>query len=141
MQADSPIYNTLAVTGNFDGDAAGTVAEGSAVVMGRIMHGTLSALVTVDAETNTLTMTAKWQVSNDDSTWVDIVAPNNAANVALATGTAGADAAVTKVISAPDAAYGWQYARLAIVSGVVTGAATDTYSMSYCYRRYDACGD
>lgn len=141
MQADSPINGAQLTSGNFDGQAAGTVAAGSAVFIGKIMHGSLSALVNVDAETNTLTMTAKWQVSNDNSTWVDIVAPNNAANVALATGTGSADAAVTKAISAPDAAYGWQYARLAIVSGVATGAATDTYSMSYCYRRYDACGD
>jgi hypothetical protein len=134
IRAYSPRYNLSVVTGDFDGDAAGTVAAGGSIDTGRVAKGTLSALVTVDAETNTLTMTGKWQASYDGTTWVDVVAPNNAANVALATGTAGADAAVTKAIAAPDAVFGWMFARFVIVSGVATGAATDTYSISYCYR-------
>jgi hypothetical protein len=95
----------------------------------------LGALVTVDAETNTLTFTAKWQVSNDGTTWVDVAnGSQNAAGVALATGTAGADAPVSRMISAPDGVFGWRKARLALVTGVATGAAADTYSIGYCYR-------
>lgn len=95
--------------------------------------GSLSALVTVDAETDTLTITGRWQVSNDKSTYVDIVPSNNAANVIIATGTAGADAAVTKAICAPDQIFGYKYCRYVLTNGVATGAATDTYSIGYSY--------
>lgn len=133
-----PRYNVSAASGNFDSDAAGTVNAGSTVDVMRVARNTLSALVTVDCETNTMTMTAKWQVSSDNSTWVDIVGNNNAANVTLATGTGSADASVTKAIAAPDAVYGWRYARLAIANGVATGASTDTYAIGYCYLPFQA---
>lgn len=129
----SPRYNQSAKSGNLNSVVATTVTPGNTVDTTRVARGSLSALVTVKAETDTLTITAKWQVSNDGSTWVDVALPNNAANVALATGTSAADAAVTRAIMAPDAVYGWHYTRVAIVNGVATGASTDTYSMSYCY--------
>lgn len=138
MRAPSPRYNVSAVTGNADTLTAGSVIEGNAVDTSRMSKGSLSALVSVDCETNTLTMVAKWQVSNDSSTWVDVALTNNAANVTLATGTASADATVTKAIVAPDAVFGWTYARLVIVTGVVTGNAVDTYSIGYCYRTREA---
>jgi hypothetical protein len=95
----------------------------------------LSALVVVDCETSTLTMAGKWQVSNDGSTWIDAAHdPQNPAAVVFATGTAGADAAITRSFPAPDSIYGWRKARFAIVTGAATGAATDTYAISYCYR-------
>lgn len=123
---------------NLNTVVAGTTTGGNAVEMGdntRQKVRSLSALVTVDAETDTITITGKWQVSNDGSTWVDIAnGPQNAAGVVLATGTGGADAAVTKCYPAPDAVYGWRKARFAIVNGVVTGNTADTYAISYCYR-------
>lgn len=128
-----PRYNQSAVTGNLNTLVAGTTTGGATVDMTRVARNTLGALVTVLAETNTLTITAKWQVSNDGSTWVDVALPNNAANVALATGTAGADVAVTRLIVAPDAVYGCRYCRIAIVNGVATGATVDTYTLSYNY--------
>jgi hypothetical protein len=133
-----PRYNVQAVSGDFDGDTAGTVNAGNAVDVLRVARGTLSARVSVDCETNTMTMTAKWQVSSDNSTWIDMAVANNAANVTLATGTGSADATVTKALAAPDAVYGWRYARLAIVNGVATGAATDTYAIGYCFLPYQA---
>lgn len=138
MRAPSPRYNVSAVTGNADTLVAGSVITGNTVDTSRLAKGTLSALVTVDCETNTLTMTAKWQVSKDASTWVDVALTNNAANVTLATGTAGADADVVRAIVAPEAVFGWNYARLVIVTGVVTGNAVDTYSIGYCYRTREA---
>ena len=123
---------------NLNGLAAGSVVGGNAVDIGdnarqKVLN--LSALVTVDAETSTLTITAKWQVSNDGTTWVDVTnGTQNAAGVALATGTGGADAAVTRAIPAPRAVYGWRKARLALVTGVASGTTSDTYSISYCYR-------
>ncbi len=123
---------------NLDTLVAGSVVGGNAVELGdnaRQKARSLSALVVVDAETNTITVAAKWQVSNDGATWVDVAnGSQNAASVVLATGTAGADALVTRMIPAPESIYGWRKARLALVTGVATGAATDTYAISYCYR-------
>lgn len=128
----------LSKTGDFDSVAAGAAVNGNAITIGdgaRLKIKGLSALVTVDAETNTITLAAKWQVSNDNSTWYDVAnGTQNAAAVVLATGTGGADAAVTKVIPAPDAVYGWVYARLSIVVGVTTGTTSDTYTIAYSCR-------
>lgn len=131
-------YAAHSKTGTLDTLVAGTTTGGNAVDMGdnsRQKVRALSALLTMDAETDTLTITGKWQVSNDGSTWIDVVnGTQNAAGVILLTGTAGADAAVTKCYPAPEAAYGWRKARFAIVNGVATGAAADAYTISYCYR-------
>jgi hypothetical protein len=131
---------TPATSGNFNGDVAGTAKAGASVSIwgpaGGVVNGTLAALVIVDAETNTLTMAANWQVSEDGSTWYDVAgAANNPANVVLATGTAGSDASVTKVLDAPASVYAWSFARLVVVNGVATGGATDTYSIQYKYVR------
>lgn len=130
-------YNAHASSGTFDGVTAGTVG-GTAVNMGdnaRQKVRNLSALVVVDCETDTMTMTGKWQVSNDGSTWVDVAhGTQNAAGVVFATGTAGADASVTKCFQAPDAVYGWRKARFAITNAVAAGSTSDTYSISYSYR-------
>jgi hypothetical protein len=104
--------------------------------MGTVEPGSLCALVTVDAETNTLTLAAKWQGSNDGSTWYDVVQPHNPADVVLATGTSGADAAVTKIIEAPAGIYGNRFGRCAVYNGVATGGSADTYSIGYNYVRY-----
>lgn len=121
-------------SGDFDGDAAGTVTGMSTIANTQVRPGTLSAKVTVDAETNTLTIAAGWQVSDDGTTWTTVaLAPNNPAAVVLATGTAGADAAVTRVIPAPKAVSGHRFARLTLTNGVATGTTSDTYSCSYNY--------
>lgn len=128
-------YNTAQTTGNLNTVVAGTVTAGSTLPMGRVKNGSLSAHVTVLAETNTLTISALWQVSNDASTWITCAnGSQNAAAVVLATGTAGADAAVTRAIPAPDSVYAHKYARVAITNGVTTGGASDTYTLGYTYR-------
>lgn len=131
-------YNQLAISGNANTLASGSVVAGTALAMGdntRKKVVCLSALLTVLAETSTFTWAFKWQVSNDNSTWVDLAnGSQNAAAVVLATGTAGADTAVSKVMPAPDSIYGWKWARLALVTGGTTGASVDTYAASYVYR-------
>lgn len=131
-------YNAHSSSGTANGLATSSEVAGTGVELGdnsRQKVRALSALVTVDAETSTFTWAAKWQVSNDGSTWVDVAnGSQNAAAVVLATGTAGADAAVTKAIPAPDAIYGWRKARLTLVTGGTTGASADTYSIAYSYR-------
>jgi len=117
---------------------AGTTTGGTGISLANIERSTLSCLFTVLAETNTLTITGKFQVSDDNSTWYDLAGDaQNPANVVLATGTAGADTAVTRVLPVPPAAFGWKWLRAAIVNGVATGAAGDTYSFSFRCRRFN----
>lgn len=127
-------YNVGATSGDFTVSAQ---KNGAAVFMGMASQKIkyLSALVTVLADTNTLTLTGHWEVSNDNSTWNTATPQNNAAQVALATGTAGADSAVTRVIEAPEFVYGWQYIRYSVAPGVATAGAGDTWSIAYCYRQ------
>lgn len=131
-------YNDKVLTGDLNGNTTGTIEGGNALDMGdnaRQKVRALSALVTVDCETDTLTMTGLWQVSNDGTTWVTVSnGTQNAAGVVFATGTAGADAAVTKCFEAPQAVYGWRKCRFAIQNGGTTGASVDTYSIGYNYR-------
>ncbi len=130
--------NTSASSGTFNGIVAGSDIAGNALFMGNIAPKVkhLSAKVAVDVETDTITISAVWQVSNDNSTWFDVAnGSQNASSVALGTGTAGADALVTKVMQAPDAVYGWQWARIALRVGVTTGASADTYAIGYSFRQ------
>jgi hypothetical protein len=133
----SIFYDVNKVTGNLNTVTAGTTTPGNKVLVNsgvrRHVAG-LGALMTVTAQTNGITITAKWQVSNDGTNWVDVTVPQNPANVALATGTAGTDAPVTRMFAAPEAVYGARFARAAVVNGAETGGATDLYAIGYCYR-------
>lgn len=116
---------------------AGTTTAGTALATAGIELGTLSCLFVIDAETDTITITGKFQVSADNSTWYDLAGDaQNPANVVIATGTAGADATVNRVLPVPPAALGWKYVRPAIVNGVATGGAADTYAMTFYFRKF-----
>lgn len=132
-------YNAHQATGTFTSVNSGQSVAGNAVFMGGSVFrkvADLSAVVVALAETNTLTLSALWQVSNNNSTWLDLAyAPNNPAVVVLATGTAGADTAVTKVIPAPSTVNGYKYARLSLVVGGTNGTVNDTYTIGYSYRQ------
>lgn len=127
------VYATSSASGTLDTVVVNTVTAGTSLPMNDVVPGTLSALVTVDSETENLTQDLVWQVSNDGSTWYRAVNSTNTATTTLATGTAGADASVTRVIAAPDAVYGWRLARAGILSAGDTGTTSDTYSISYYY--------
>lgn len=127
--------STVATTGTLDTLVAGTRTAGATVAMGVLKPGSLAAEITVDVETNTITLYADWQVSDDASTWLVVAPANNAANVVIGTGTAGADAAITKVLEAPPSVYSFRYCRLAVRNEVATGAAVDTYSIKYHYLK------
>ncbi len=119
------------------GVVAGTLTGGPTLVMDKVLPCTLSATVTVDAETDTITLGAVWEVSNDASTWKRCVPSNNAATVVLMTGTAGADTAVTRVVEANMAVYGYRYARISLENLVANGLIADTYAVSYNYLARD----
>lgn len=135
-----PAQNLTIAGGSGDLTAApvaGTTTGGTAINLTNIQVGTLSCLFTLLAETNTLTLTGKFQVSDDNSTWYDLAGDaQNPANVLIATGTAGADTAVTRVLPVPPAAFGWKWIRAAIVNGVATGAVGDTYVFSFRCRKF-----
>ena len=115
------------LTGNINGNVAGTAEAMSTVHNAQVRPGTLSATMVIDAETNTITMEAGWQVSADSVTWVTLaLAPNNPAAVVIATGTGGADAAVTVNIPAPASVAGHRFVRAVIINRVASGLTADT---------------
>jgi hypothetical protein len=126
-----------AVSGNLNTLAAGTITATPALSTANIAAGTLSCLFVVEAETNTLTISPLWQVSDDNSTWYSVGPVNNAAVVVLATGTSGDDPVVSRVLSAPNEVLGWKYVRAAVVNLVAQGGAADTYSMTIHYRHFN----
>ena len=135
----SPATGLTAITGA----APQTVTGNSIPVMSPDGHGgyavapgTLSAKCTIAITTNTITISGKWQVSSDGSTWVNCAtSPQNAAAVVLATGT-GALVTTTVSVPAPDAVYGHLYARCVLTSGVAGGGGVgvDDASISYNFR-------
>lgn len=101
-----------------------------------IEPGTLSALVVANITASSLTMTGKWQVSADGSTWYNCAnAPQNPAAVTILTGT-GTIATTSVVVPAPDAVYGWSKARFALTTAGASGggAGIDEVAISYNYR-------
>lgn len=125
-------FNATAITIN--GVTATSIAAGPSQVMQDVTPGTLSATCVVTADTSTITLSAVWEGSDDGgTTWKRLVSENNVAPTVLATGTGGADAAVTRVVSAPAAAYGWRAVRCSILVGVTTGASIDLATVGYNY--------
>lgn len=113
--------------------AAPQYLYGDAVQTGKCQLGTLSALVVCTATTASLAITNNWQVSADGTTYYNCVPTNSAANTAAVTGAA---ATRTDVIPAPDAAYGWKWARLrSTSSGATAGGVTDGVTISYRYSK------
>lgn len=133
----SHLRTTSASTGTFDGITVGSQVNGAVIEMRDVTKrkaDNLVADVVALAQTDTLTLTAKWQVSNDNSTWIDVAnEPQNPSGVPFATGTAGADASVEKSFGSPECINAWRWARFAIVVGGTTGAVQDTWSVAYNY--------
>lgn len=113
--------------------AAPQTGAGGKVVMSKVQLGSLSAKVIPKATTNTLTITGKWQVSDNGTTWYDAALANNAANVILVTGT-GSAVTVTRQIDAPPVVYGSRYARFVVVTGVASAGSGDEYTIGYSWR-------
>lgn len=127
LQTTQKDTGVLGLTG-----AAPQTGAGNSQQMIDVEVGTLSALVYAKATTNTLTITAKWQVSADNSTFYDVYASNSAAFVAQVTGT-GSAVTATRAIAALDSVYGWRYARMVVITGtgVGGGVGVDEYEISY----------
>lgn len=118
--------NPLTTTGI--AGAAATVVTGNSISMASITPGTLSALVTLTVETNTVTLIPSWQVSNDGSTWVTVQGSNGT------TRTGTASPVVTSEVLALKDSIVWRYARVAVTVGVTTAVNTkEFYAVSYTY--------
>lgn len=112
--------------------AAPQALNGTTVPMRNVTPLTLSANVYTKATTNTLTLTGKWQVSDDGTTWRDTYGSNRAAYVVAVTGT-GSAVTDTSNVGAPESVNGKRFCRYVITSGVGVGggAGTDEASISY----------
>lgn len=119
-------------SGNLNTVTSGTTVGGTAVNPLMWEADTCSCLFNVTAATSTLTITGKFQVSTDNSTWYDLAGDaQNPANVILATGTSSA---VTRVLPIPSGATRWPYLRAAVVVGATTGATGDLYAFTFNYE-------
>ncbi len=127
----------LAVSGDLNAVAVGTSKPGPTLPLIDVTEGTLSVAATTLAETDTISLSVVWEVSNNGKDWSVAREWNSAGYVSVGTGTAAADSAVTNVITAPGAVYGWRYCRASVLVGGVNGAANDTYTLAYHYVRKD----
>jgi len=124
-----PIRRTVLTADADDLDAitaGGGTVTGTAVNMTAVSPGTLCALVEVTIATGSLTLSPKWQVSDDNSTFYDLQEGSGPAPVAIA-------ATGSKVLSAPEAARAWKFARPAIATSAHNATTGDTYSITTRY--------
>jgi hypothetical protein len=128
-------------SGNLDTLVAGTITGGKTIDMQFVTASTLSAYFLVEAETDTLEIEALWEVSHTGKPgeWRELLpfgVPVGDAAV-LAIGTGGDDPVVEAVFQAPSAVYGYKYVRASLRNQVATGAAVDTWLISYSFLRKD----
>ena len=131
-----------AKTGTLSGVSSATYVAGNTLLVGLTENvhentpypGTLGAYVEATCATANITVKGVWQVSDDNSTWVDCApTPNNAAAVAIATGTA---AKVTLAIPAPGEVHGYNFARLSLLTGATGGTTGDVYKIGYSFAKW-----
>ncbi len=120
---------------------AGTTASTAGLVIANagaqfnIEWDSLYALVETDLTTNTITVASKWQLSLDGTNWIDIVQDGLLRSKLIA--AAGTGSLITTQYVHPLGGInpGADYLRLAVVVGVVTGAAGDNVTVSYGWRK------
>lgn len=111
--------------------ANGTTRSGASQPTGVMAPGTLSVQCTATIVTGSVVATFTPQVSMDGTTWYDVKASNNGANVALSA-TGNVALALGQSIA------GWTFFRCnALLSGATT-AAGDLTTVTYRWVRYGA---
>jgi len=116
-----------ASTGTFSAASSGDTKNGTSINMNDVEDGTLSAYLVATIATGSVTITPRWRVSKNNSTFYTIKDQNNVAKTAIS-------ATETVVLEAPKAVAGWPYSRLSLVVGGSTGTTGDTYDIRYSYR-------
>ena len=123
------------------GVTAGSVVSSAGLVIPcagpqwNIEWDSLVALVQTSLTTATVTATTRWEVSEDGVNFVPLLGLNAPGNVTVA--AAGTGGLVTTNYAQACSGYdpSFPYMRLAVLVGVVTGAAGDTAVVSYNFRR------
>lgn len=95
----------------------------------------LAAVVETGITTTSLTVTSKWQVSNDGTNWVDFLGLNCAANVQVAAAGSGSLVTTQYVQGFPGVNPGFPYIRLAVKTGGATGGTGDNVTVAYNFRK------
>jgi hypothetical protein len=112
--------------------ANGTARNGTTLTVERIQPGTLMVECVGNVKTSSVVATYKVQVSQDNTTWVDLKLPNNASNVATDAGT-GSDVAHSFSLTVPLGIHAYLYVRgVATLSGASTAAA-DVTAVTYYF--------
>lgn len=106
--------------------AAGSVFPGNALDTSKFAPGTLMCRLVATIATGSLTLTPRWAVSDDNSTWEVVAVQNNAANVAIA-------ATTTLHLVAPTCVSGKKFVRCEFLSAGATAAAGDFKRFSYSF--------
>jgi hypothetical protein len=119
--------------------AKDTITGGPSLDMSLVKRGSLSALVTVKAETDTIAIESFWEISNVGGAgpWYEVVTRDNFVPVVEASGTAAADAAVSVVLGAPGCVYSALYARASVRNRFIAGTVNDTYAIGYNFAQED----
>jgi hypothetical protein len=133
-------YNVSATTQNFTGVTTAARIYSTSLFIGSSGKRKIQDLAAHIVATSTMTsatMKTQWQGSNDNTTWVDVA--NNAANAAsTAFLTGGTGLTATIGIEAPQGAYSYRYARLALVwTSTTAGTTNDVATFGLNYRQLD----
>lgn len=117
------------------GSTASTAGLVISVAQSDIEWESLCAIVETDITTSTITVATKWQVSNDNTNWVDFRDKNGTTRTTVAAAGTGS-LVTTQYVQAFDGVNcPFPYVRIAALVGVTTGAAGDNVTASYQYRR------
>ena len=113
--------------------ANGGTEAGPTLMLNDVLAGSLQANLQLHVKKSSVTLTPKWQVSDDGATWEDFKMTNNPANVVAITGT-GTSQTVSLAVEAPTSLASHKYARMSLVAGgASTAPTTDDYVISYNY--------
>lgn len=120
--------------------AASTVSSAGLVIpvggpQFNIEWDSLVAVVQTRLTTATITAQTLWQGSNDGTNWVNILGTNGAANVTVAAAGTGSLVNTTYAQAFVGINPPFPYLRIACLVGVATGAAGDTVTCAYNFRK------
>lgn len=126
----------VALTGKTTGSitsAAGLVLSPGAAH--NIAPNSLSAHISAGVTTSSIVVTTRWEVSNDNSTWLPLYAHNCPAVVQVAATGSGSLVTTAYVQACPGIAFSFPYIRLAVLNTGATGGAGDNVTVKYNWAR------
>jgi phenylpropionate dioxygenase-like ring-hydroxylating dioxygenase large terminal subunit len=123
-----------------NGVTAGTAVSTVGLVLqaggaNNIEFNSLAALVETNITTSTMTVTTKWQVSNDGTSWIDLFEKTSQSNTNRSAAGTGSLVTTQYVQSMDGINPSFPYMRIAVQVGVATGAAGDNVTVSYNWRK------